>query len=141
MTPQQVQLVQSMFEQVKPIGDKAAAKFYGRLFLIAPEVRPLFKGDMAEQERKLIATLAVVVGALHSLPAILPAVSALAKKHVGYRVTPAHYTLVGRALLWTLETGLGPAWTPKVAAAWTSAYTTLADFVNGEAYGRTGAAE
>ena len=39
---------------------RAAGMFYGRLFEIAPEVRPLFKGDMAEQGRKLMATLAVV---------------------------------------------------------------------------------
>ena len=110
--------------------------FYGRLFEIAPEVKPLFKGDMAEQGRKLMATLAVVVGSLHSLPTILPAVSTLAKKHVEYGVKPSHYAAVGAALLWTLERGLGDAWTPEVAEAWTNAYTTLSNFMIGEAYGR-----
>ena len=79
MTPQDVDLVQSTFEKVRPISLAAAGMFYDRLFEIAPEVRPLFKGDMAEQGRKLMATLAVVVGSLHSLPTILPAVSTLAK--------------------------------------------------------------
>ena len=36
-----------------------------------------------------------------------------------------HYPVVGGALLWTLEKGLGEAWTPEVAAAWTAAYGTL----------------
>lgn len=130
-----IELVQSTFEKVKPIGEQAAAMFYGRLFEIAPEVKPLFKGDMSEQGRKLIATLAVVVGSLHSLPTILPAVSALAKKHVAYGVTADHYGSVGSALLWTLEKGLGPFWTPQVASAWTVAYTTLSDFMISEAYG------
>jgi len=134
MTSDDVELVQSTFEQVKPIGEAAAAQFYARLFEVAPEVRPLFHGDMAEQGRKLIATLAVVVGSLHSLPAILPAVSALAKKHVSYGVKPEHYEAVGQALLWTLERGLGPAWTPSAAAAWGAAYTTLSDFMIAEAY-------
>src|SRR5262245_16972871 len=125
MTPKDVELVQSTFEKVRPIGHDAAMMFYGRLFAIAPEVRPLFAGDIAEQGRKLIATLAVVVGSLHSLQTILPAVSALAKKHVAYGVTPAHYETVGAALLWTLERGLGDAWTPEVEVAWCSAYTTL----------------
>ena len=54
--------MQSTFEKVRPISQAAAGMFYGRLFEIAPEVKPLFKGDMAEQGRKLMATLAVVVG-------------------------------------------------------------------------------
>jgi nitric oxide dioxygenase len=113
--------------------------FYGRLFEIAPEVKPMFRGDMKEQGRKLMATLAVVVNGLANLAAILPAASALAQRHVGYGVKPGHYAPVGEALLWTLETGLGPEWTPELAAAWTAAYTTLSQFMIGEAYGRAAA--
>jgi hemoglobin-like flavoprotein len=141
MTPDQVKLVQASFAQVTPIADQAATIFYDRLFEIAPSVRPLFKGDMAEQRRKLIAMLATVINGLGDLNSILPAASALAKRHVGYGVNAAHYAVVGDALLWTLERGLGPAWTKDVAAAWTTTYTTLADFMIGEAYGRPAAAE
>ena len=38
-----------------------------------------------------------------------------------------HYGTVGAALLATLQEGLGPAFTPEVAAAWTAAYTLLAE--------------
>ncbi len=140
MTPSDVQLVKSTFDKVKPIASDAAALFYGRLFEIAPEVKPLFKGEIAEQGRKLMATLAVVVNGLDNLPSILPAASALAKKHVGYGVKAEHYTPVGAALLWTLERGLGADWTPPVATAWTNAYTTLSGFMIGEAYGSTATA-
>ena len=140
MTPNQVELVQKSFSRVAPISDKAAALFYGRLFEIAPEVKPFFRGDMAEQGRKLMATLAVVVNGLTHLETILPAASALAKRHVGYGVKASHYAPVGAALLWTLEQGLGPAWTPELAVAWTAAYTTLSGFMIGEAYGRGAAA-
>jgi hemoglobin-like flavoprotein len=139
MTPEDVELVQSTFERVRPISEAAARMFYGRLFEIAPEVKPLFKGDIAEQGRKLMATLAVVIGSLHSLQTILPAVSTLAKKHIEYGVKPSHYAAVGAALLWTLERGLGAAWTPEAAKAWTNAYTTLSNFMIGEAYGRAAA--
>jgi nitric oxide dioxygenase len=135
MTPDDVVLVKSSFEKVKPIASDAAALFYGRLFEIAPEVKPLFKGELTEQGRKLMATLAIVVNGLDNLPSILPAASALAKKHVGFGVTAEHYAPVGAALLWTLEKGLGAAWTPPVAAAWISAYTTLSGYMIGEAYG------
>src|SRR4030088_503704 len=134
MTPEQVALVQQSFAQVVPIADKAAEIFYGRLFEVAPSVKPLFSGDMAEQRRKLMATLAVVVAGLSDLPSVLPAASALAKRHVDYGARPEHYPVVGDALLWTLARGLGPQWTPEVAAAWTAAYTTLSGFMIEQAY-------
>jgi hemoglobin-like flavoprotein len=141
MTPEQVKLVQQSFGQVAPIADTAATLFYDRLFEIAPAVKPLFHGDMAEQRRKLMATLAVVVGGLGNIETVLPAASALAKRHVGWGVKPEQYDLVGAALLWTLERGLGERWSSELSAAWSAAYGTLSGFMIGEAYGRTQAAE
>src|SRR5271170_1905482 len=105
MTPDQVKAIQQSFTKVAPISEQAAALFYGRLFELEPAVKPLFRGDMKEQGRKLMATLAVVVNGLSNLDAVLPAASALAKRHVEYGVTAAHYAPVGAALLWTLERG------------------------------------
>src|SRR5882672_10708120 len=126
VTPQQIELVQTSFKKVVPIAGTAADLFYNRLFEIAPEVRPLFPSDLAEQKKKLIAMLATAVTNLHQLEKIVPAVQSLGKRHAGYGVTAKHYEPVGAALLWTLEQGLGPAFTPPVKAAWTEAYMTLA---------------
>jgi nitric oxide dioxygenase len=134
MTPEQIAKVQESFATVAPIADEAAALFYGRLFEIAPELRSLFRGDMTQQGRKLMATLAIVVHGLGKLDAVLPAASALAKRHVGYGVKADHYRQVGAALLWTLERGLGSQWTPDLAIAWSAAYTTLSGYMIGEAY-------
>jgi hemoglobin-like flavoprotein len=82
-----------------------------------------------------------VVNGLGNLETILPAASALAKRHIDYGVQAADYEPVAAALLWTLERGLGPQWTPELKAAWTQAYTVLADFMIAEAYGRSAAAE
>ncbi|HSR76903.1 MAG TPA: globin family protein [Xanthobacteraceae bacterium] len=139
MTPDQVKSVQASFAKVAPIAEAAAGIFYGRLFEIAPEVEPLFRGDMTEQGRKLMKTLAVVVNGLGNLGSILPAASALAKNHVAYGVKASHYASVGAALLWTLERGLGPDWTPEVQNAWSAAYATLSNFMIGEAYGAAAA--
>ena len=141
MTPQQVELVQQSFAKVAPIADQAATIFYGRLFETAPQVRRMFPDDMTEQRRKLMATLGIVVAGLTRLETVLPAASALAKKHVSYGVEAAHYPVVGAALLWTLEKGLGSAWTGEVAEAWTAAYTALSNFMIAEAYGKPIAAE
>jgi hemoglobin-like flavoprotein len=141
MTPDQVKLVQESFAKVVPIADQAAGIFYDRLFEIAPSVKSMFTGDMAEQRRKLMTMLAAVVNGLGNLESILPAASALAIRHVSYGAKTEHYPDVGSALLWTLEKGLGDAWTPEVADAWTAAYGTLSGYMISEAYGRPQAAE
>lgn len=141
MTPDQVKAIQESFAKVAPIAEQAAALFYGRLFEIAPRVKPLFRGDMKEQGKKLMGTLAAVVNGLNNLEAILPTASALAKKHVAYGAKAADYEPVGAALLWTLERGLGEHWTADLAAAWGAAYTVLSEYMIGEAYGRSAAAE
>jgi nitric oxide dioxygenase len=141
MTPDQVKLVQQSFAKVAPISETAAVLFYDRLFEIAPQVKAMFPADMTEQRKKLMATLAVVVNGLGNLESILPAASALATRHVSYGAKAEHYPVVGAALLWTLEKGLGDAWMPETAAAWTAAYATLSGFMISEAYGRPQAAE
>ncbi|MGM4923674.1 globin family protein [Tardiphaga sp. 804_B3_N1_9] len=141
MNASDVALVQESFKKVAPISDVAAELFYGRLFEVAPQVKPMFRGDLKEQGRKLMATLGVVVTGLTRLETVLPAASALAKQHVAYGVKAEHYPIVGGALLWTLEKGLGDAWTPELAAAWTAAYGTLSGYMISEAYGTAQAAE
>ncbi len=141
MTPDEIQLVQSSFSKVAPNADAAAALFYGRLFEIAPDVRPLFKSDLGDQGKKLMSTLAVVVGGLTNLETVVPAARSLAVKHVEYGVSAEHYQPVGEALLWTLEQGLGDAFTDEVKAAWTTAYGTLSSVMIEAAYSKTTAAE
>jgi hemoglobin-like flavoprotein len=127
MTPRQKMLVQTTFAQVAPIAETAASLFYNRLFELDPALRPLFKGDMAEQGRKLMQTLAVAVAGLDDLGALVPAVRALGRRHVAYGVRDEHYETVATALIWTLETGLGDAFTPEVRDAWATVYWILAD--------------
>jgi len=141
MTPEQIKLVQQSFARVAPISEAAAVLFYGRLFEIAPTVKSMFPADMTEQRKKLMATLAFVVHGLANLESVLPAASALATRHVSYGAKKEHYPVVGAALLWTLEKGLGDGWTPELADAWTAAYGTLSGFMISEAYGRAQAAE
>ena len=141
MTPEQVKLVQQSFSKIAPISDQAAVLFYDRLFEIAPQVKSMFPADMSAQRGKLMATLAAVVNGLNNLQSILPAASALARRHVTYGARPEHYPVVGAALLWTLEKGLGNGWTAEVAEAWKAAYAMLSTFMISQAYGSSQAAE
>ena len=127
MTPQQQDLIRSSWVQVAPIADTAAVLFYDRLFELDPALRPLFAHtDMPAQRKVLMQTLTVVVKSIDKLDTLVPAVEALGRRHAGYGVKPGDYATVGRALLDTLRTGLGEAFTPEVEAAWTEAYTLLA---------------
>lgn len=126
METRQIALVQETFKKVVPIKETAADLFYGRLFELEPSTRSLFTGDMKEQGAKLMAALGLVVAGLTSIDTIVPTIQELAVRHVGYGVENAHYNTVGEALIWTLEQGLGDAFTAEVKDAWLAAYTLLA---------------
>ena len=125
MTRHQIDLVQKSWRQVLPISDTAAQLFYKELFRLDPDLQVLFKGDMKEQGRKLMAVMSVVVQGLPRLEALVPEVQELGRRHARYGVRPQHYDTVGATLLWTLGRGLGDAFTPEVKEAWTETYTVL----------------
>ena len=125
MTEDDKQLVRDSWAKVMPISDKAAELFYNRLFELDPSLRALFTSDMTEQGRKLMGMITVAVNGLDRLDEIIPAVRALGKRHSGYGVTDDHYGTVATALLWTLERGLGDAFTDDTRNAWIKTYTLL----------------
>lgn len=126
MTPESKQLVKDSWEKVEPISEIVAALFYGRLFELDPDLRHLFRGDMAGQGRKLVQTLTAMVRGLDRLDALLPSVEALGRRHTAYGVQDAHYETVEQALLWTLDRGLGAHFTPAVRDAWAETFAMLA---------------
>ena len=125
MGPERIDLVQKSFVSVIPIKTLAAELFYKRLFELDPQVASLFTGDMVEQGNKLMGAMAMVVGGLKNWGRIEPAIRELGQRHVGYGVKPEHYQTVAEALLWTLEQGLGDAFTDEVKEAWTAAYAAI----------------
>lgn len=129
-----IALVQNSFAKVEPIAPAAAAFFYDDLFASAPQVKPLFKGDIDAQGMKLMTTLGVVVKGLNDVEKILPVAAELAKRHVDFGVKPADYNAVGASLIRTLEKGLGEAFTPEVQAAWQAAYEALSGVMIDSAY-------
>ncbi len=127
MTPEQITLVKESWAKVLPISETAAELFYGKLFELDPQVKSMFKGDMKEQGRKLMAILNTAVNALDNVEAIVPALQDMGKRHVDYGVKDEDYDTVGAALIWTLGAGLKDAFTEEVEAAWTTVYTLVAD--------------
>ena len=126
ITPEQRALVQQTWQQVVPIADTAARVFYNRLFEIDPQLRVMFdRVEMKSLRRKLIQALAMAVDRLDRIEELVPVIEALGRRHATYGVSDAHYETVGAALIWTLEKGLGKAWSEEVKAAWTEVYVLL----------------
>jgi hemoglobin-like flavoprotein len=126
MTPETTALVKQSWSKVAPISDQAASLFYNRLFEQHPEVRPLFKGDMDEQGEKLMRMIDKAVNALDDLGPLGQVIRMMGARHSGYGVADEDYAKVGEALIWTLEQGLGDAFTAETRAAWVSVYGELA---------------
>ncbi len=127
MTPNQIELVQQTFADVKPIAATAAELFYNRLFTLEPSLRSMFKSDIRQQGQMLMSMIGAAVAGLRNLDALVPTVRALGSRHATYGVREEHYAIVGGALLWTLEQGLGPKFTPEVRDAWAAAYGLLSE--------------
>jgi len=126
MTPRQIALVQESWQHVQAFSETAAQLFYLRLFALDPSLRGMFRGEMREQGRKLVAMMSVAVNGLARIETLVPVIEALGRRHAGYGVKDEHYATVAAALLWTLEQGLGARFTSEVSEAWIAAYGLLA---------------
>jgi hemoglobin-like flavoprotein len=138
MTPRQVALVRGSWERVRPIRDRAGALFYQRLIELDPGLAPMFPVGVAAQGRTLMTMVDLVVSSLDRLGDLVPAVRALGQRHAGYGVEHEHYELGGRALLETLQVGLGDAFDAETRDAWAVAYGTLVGVMQEGAAGRRG---
>lgn len=127
MQETEIAILEQSFAEVAALREEAAELFYERLFVHDPSLRALFvSSDMKEQGRKLIAALSLVVGSLRKLDTVVPALEALAVKHVGYGVRDEHYATVGKALIETLSLFFANRFTLEHRRVWTLAYETIA---------------
>ncbi|MEY2503432.1 MAG: hypothetical protein QOI07_3769 [Verrucomicrobiota bacterium] len=133
LTARDIMLVRASFSLIVPIQDNVASLFYDRLFVIAPELRPLFRGDLGRQKRKLMNLLTTCIGRLHDFSALAPGIRELGARHVGYGVKPQHYATIGETLLWALARSLGAAFEPELRSAWMKVYELLAKTMQGGA--------
>jgi hemoglobin-like flavoprotein len=136
LTPRQVEVLQTSFRILEPLGTTAADLFYRRLFELEPSVVPLFKGNMQDQGRKFMQVMALAVGGMPNLPTLGPLIQQLGVRHAIYGVEPAHYDAVREALLWAVARVLQDAYTDEVRDAWASGYAALAGVMKEAAWGR-----
>ncbi len=127
MKPETQRLVRESWAQFQPVAERLAPYFYQRLFELDPEARRLFAHtDMEAQGRKVMQMFGEIARILDQPGALVAEVADLGRRHVHYGVQDHQYDSVGTALIWTLEYGLGPAFSAEVRDAWTEAYLLVA---------------
>jgi hemoglobin-like flavoprotein len=127
MTSAQIQRIHHSWRLLKAVDPAIVGDvFYSRLFFLHPRLRGMFPKKMEEQHQKLIDMLSHMVARLDQPEQLAQEVQAMGARHLGYGVKPEHYAMVGDALLWTLEKGLGHDWTPETAEAWAACYDLIA---------------
>ena len=128
MTDAEIRLVKQSWRTLRAIDPAIVGDlFYSKLFMANPSLRNMFPKKMNDQYNKLMEMLSVIIARLDRMEELNEDIAAMARRHVQYGVRPAHYKLVGNALLWTLRQGLGQDWTLEVEQAWTKCYSNLAD--------------
>lgn len=140
MTEHQRALVRSSFLKIIPIAEETSDLFYSRLFEIAPYIRPIFRGEMKEQGKKMMTMLEYIVATTDRFEENIPALAKLGKDHRRYGVTTGHYDIFASALLWTLERMLGKEFTDEVRNAWVSLYVDISAVMKEAASNNTKAA-
>ena len=125
MRPDQIACIRDAFDRLWPVNRRFANLFYARLFELDPSAQTLFTGDLERQKTKLISMLATIVGTADQ-PAIFESVvKSLGRRHALFGVSPAQYSAVGEALLWSLSEALGPALTQPMREAWRELYNVV----------------
>ena len=128
MTQEQIILIKKSWRLLRNIDPQIVGDtFYSKLFADNRSLRKMFPTDMEQQYKKLIDMLSAIVMRLDNLNELTDDIAAMAQRHVQYGVKPLHYNLVGNALLWTLQQGLGKDWNKETAEAWNNCYTLLAN--------------
>lgn len=122
MQAHQNALIQRSFDLLAPAADATAALFYRRLFERAPELRPLFIGDLGSQGRRLMEMIGAAVRLLDHPESLLPVLAKLGARHAGYGVRPGDYRRVGEALMATLDETLGERFDAPTREAWAAMY-------------------
>ena len=127
MLDHQTPSVRACFAALAPFKAQIASLFYGRLFTVAPQLRPLFSTDETVNRDALISALAPVVAGRDRLETIVPRLQELGRAYAGRGVTEDHYALAGETWLWALEQALGPAFAPRDQQAWREAYDLVSE--------------
>jgi len=129
MTPEQIQIVKSTVPVLQVHGEEITRVFYRELLDAHPELNSMFNAENQKdgsQSRRLAGAILAYAGHVDRVAQLDGAVGKIAHTHVGLKVLPAQYPIVGEHLLGAIKIVLGEAATPEILEAWAAAYGQLA---------------
>jgi len=122
-----VETLESSFNLLAPQAEVLAARFYEELFKRYPAVVPLFAHTTTEdQQKKLLASLKLVIENIRKPEVLGSALTALGERHQGYGALPDHYPAVASTLIDVMKELAGSAWNETIESAWTQALNVIA---------------
>jgi len=113
--------VQESWQEVMLQPEEFAAMLYHKLFLLHPELKPLFIRNMAMQGRKLVSMLTTAVEYPNDSEKMLPPLLAASQRHIQYGVSAEDYNKVTSALIITLQEVLGDRFDDELKKDWQAA--------------------
>lgn len=131
-TQEEISLIQTSF--LKICESDCWEIHYKRLFELDPDAIKLFKGDIKDQQHRIMTMMKTVVEGLNNPQIIIPAVQELGKRHYEYNVRDEDYELFKESLLYAIEKVLGDEFTPDLKSAWNKFYDVLADIMKSSKY-------
>jgi len=117
-----VAAIRDTFRYIDAAGDRALRFFYGHLFARQPKLREMFPPAMDEQRDRLFRVLVRIVDSLPDPEQMNAYLTQLGRDHRKYLIEPDMYDAAGAALIATLRTFAGGAFTPEAERAWTQVY-------------------
>ncbi len=118
MDQAQIKRVEESFRQLAPRGEELVNRFYTMLFANHPEVRSMFPDDMAEQKRKLLASLVFVVQGLRSPQKLEKPLKDMGVRHAEFGTQPEQYPVVRDTLVAVMSEMKVDGWNTQVERDW-----------------------
>eukprot|EP00913_Durusdinium_trenchii_P027749 g26022.t1 len=85
---------------------------------------------------RVVSTVATAVSLLKDLDTLVPVLQTLGLKHVGYKVLPPHYEIVGQAFIATLDDALQTEFTEAVKNAYLKVWKIVQATMIGDNYAK-----
>lgn len=121
------ELIRQSFARLREDFDRHSTFFYDALFRHAPELRPMFRDDLAGQGMKFMTTLNRIIDQLEDPEGIAARYAELGRLHASLGIVATHFDPMGEALIDTMRNAMGEAFTPEHESAWRHSYRDISD--------------
>jgi NAD(P)H-flavin reductase/hemoglobin-like flavoprotein len=123
--PSDVRLLRKSLALLEPQSEKVMAHFFATLFVLNPELRPMFPLTLGESRKRVFEALTRAVWSFDQPEPLTRWLGELGRDHRKFGVTGQHYRLFCDALLATVQAFCAESWSDQVRAAWERALAAI----------------